>query len=67
MPGVSTPTDLTDAIAQAAQEPQSATGDNGSATNRPLADLIAADRYLAGKTRRGFGFRMGKILPGGTR
>jgi hypothetical protein len=60
-------TDLASTIAQAATEPASATGDNGSATNRPLAELILADQYLAGKTKRGFGFKLGKIVAGGAR
>jgi hypothetical protein len=60
-------TDLSATIAQAATEPASATGDNGSATNRPLAELILADQYLASKTKRGPGFRISKIVAGGAR
>lgn len=60
-------TDLQTTIAQAATEPFSATGDNGSATGRSLTELIEADRYLAGKTKRGPGFKMYKIRAGGAR
>lgn len=41
--------DLTDTIEQAAQDPAAATSDGQSATARPIADLIAADRYLKGQ------------------
>ena len=58
-------TDLGDAIATAASRPQSATGDNGSVTGRSIDDLIKADQYLAAKRRRGPGFRLSKIVPGG--
>ena len=60
-------TDLASTIAQAATEPASATGDNGSATNRSLAELIEADRYLAGRTKRGPGFKLSKIVAGAAR
>lgn len=42
--------DLSETIEQVAAEPAQAQGDGQSATNQPLPDLIAADRYLAGKT-----------------
>jgi hypothetical protein len=66
---VATPTDteLQATIAQAATEPFSATGDNGSATGRSLAELIEADRYLAGRKKRGPGFKMFKIVASGAR
>lgn len=41
--------DLTDTIEEAAQDPASASSDGQSATARPIADLIAADRYLKGQ------------------
>jgi len=41
--------DLTDTIEQAAQDPAAAASDGQSATARPIADLIAADRYLKGQ------------------
>lgn len=58
-------TDLAADIAAAAALPKSATGDNGSATQHDLSQLIEADKYLATKQRRGFGFTLGKIVPGG--
>lgn len=61
-------TDLTPQIEQAAADPQSASVDGQSATARPMADLIAADQYVASKasmaTRRR-GLRFSKILPSG--
>ncbi len=62
------PIDLSAQIEQAAADPQSATSDNQSATARPIADLIAADQYLAAKAAIGLkyrGIRMSKILPAG--
>lgn len=59
------PQDLAQAIADAAALPKSATGDNGSATQHDLGQLIEADKYLATKQRTGFGFKIGKIVPGG--
>lgn len=41
--------DLEETISDAAAEPAAASGDAGSVTQRPLPDLIDADRYLAGK------------------
>ena len=41
--------DLSEQIEQAAANPQAMSGDSGSLTERSLADLIAADRYLAQK------------------
>lgn len=61
------PQDLEQAIVDAAALPKSATGDNGSATQHSLPDLIQADQYLAGKRRQGFGFKLGKIVAGGAR
>ena len=58
--------DLAEQIAAAAALPKSATGDNGSATQHDLSQLIEADRYLAGKKRQGPGIKFSKIVPGGT-
>lgn len=58
-------TDLAAEIAAAAALPKSATGDNGSATQHDLSQLIEADKYLATKQRRGFGIKIGKIVAGG--
>lgn len=46
------PSDLTTAIEQAAADPASVTSDGISVTARSIADLIAADLYLAGKAAR---------------
>lgn len=43
-------TDLKSRIIEAASEPQSVSTDGFTATNRPLADLIAADKHLSQKT-----------------
>lgn len=59
--------DLSEAISAAAALPKSATGDNGSATQHSLPELIEADRYLAEKRRTGPGFRVSKIVAGGAR
>jgi antitoxin (DNA-binding transcriptional repressor) of toxin-antitoxin stability system len=61
--------DLSNDIAQQAVEPIAAAVDGQSATGRPVADLIAADQYLAGKAaarRRRRGIRFTKLTtPGG--
>jgi hypothetical protein len=59
--------DLAQQISDAAALPKSATGDNGSATQHDLSQLIEADKYLATKQRQGFGFKVGKIVAGGAR
>jgi hypothetical protein len=59
--------DLEAAIAEAAALPKSATGDNGSATQHDLSQLIQADRYLANKRRKGPGFTLSKVVAGGAR
>ncbi len=41
--------DLTEQIEQAAETPAAASQDGRSATARPIADLIAADKHLAAK------------------
>jgi len=66
-----TPTDLKSTIATNAQGPAEARGDAGSVRQRPLRELIEADRYLAGKdaladsTKKSFGIRIGKLVPPG--
>jgi hypothetical protein len=44
--------DLETTITTVAAEPKEAAADGVSAKQHPLPDLIAADRYLAGKTAR---------------
>jgi hypothetical protein len=64
-----TDTDLTDAIAENAKGPASASGDSGSMSQHSIQDQIAADRYLASKraARTGFGgLRFVKFVPPGT-
>ena len=49
--------------------PKKASGDTGSIEQHPLADQIAADRYLASKQAarsRGLGIRMSKLVPPGS-
>jgi hypothetical protein len=41
--------DLSEQIEDAAANPQTVSGDAGSVTERSIADLIAADKYLAEK------------------
>jgi len=48
--------------------PKKATGDSGSVEQHPLADQIAADRYLASKQAarsKGLGIRIAKLVPPG--
>lgn len=62
--------DLQTIIEDAAQGPASARVDTTEAKQQPLPDLIAADKYLAGKeaaantTRRGI--RFVKLIPPGS-
>jgi len=70
--------DLSDTIEDAAQDPAAASEDGRSATSRPLADLIAADKYLKsagaldgtnqnGGPRSGWGcLRMARAVPPGS-
>ena len=61
--------DLDSAIEENASGPRKASGDSGSIEQHPLADQIAADKYLAAKkaTRaKGFGIKLAKISPGAT-
>jgi hypothetical protein len=44
---VATPTDLTGSIAQQAVEPIASTADGQSNTGRTIAELIAANNYIA--------------------
>jgi len=61
-------TDATpDPIETAAAEPQSATVDGQTITNRSVDQLIAADRYAAQKravSAPGFGIRRTRLNPG---
>ena len=62
------PTDLAGEIASQAVEPSSSASDGQSATARPVADLIAADRYLAAKAAavgRRKGMTFSKLVPPG--
>jgi hypothetical protein len=62
------PTDLTDAIAENAVGPKSATGDSGSMSQHSLPDQIAADKYnksQAALARSPLGFRRVQLRPGG--
>ena len=57
------------AIQQNATGPKKASGDAGSVEQHPLADQIAADKYLASKKAAqstGLGIKLAKIAPGGT-
>lgn len=63
------PADLSQTIADEAAAPLSSSSDGQASTGRPIADLIAADRYLAakaaaGQRRRGLSFS--KLIPPGT-
>ena len=64
-------TDLGSTISSNAQGPREARGDGITVSQHPLRDLVAADRYLAGKTaladrtRRSFGVRFGRLIPPG--
>ncbi len=56
-------------ISENAAGPKKASGDTGSIEQHPLADQIAADRYLASKQAarsRGLGIRMSKLVPPGS-
>jgi len=58
--------DPVDPIEEALTEPQSASGDGQSINNRSLADMIAADKYLANKrARSGTGFKITQLTPPG--
>jgi len=62
--------DLAETIEEAAASPAAATVDGNSATARPIADLIDADRYLASKqaVRQNprLGMRITRAVPPGT-
>jgi len=58
-----------DAIKTNAEGPKRASGDSGSVEQHPLADQIAADKYLESKKAsrvKGLGIKIAKINPGGT-
>ena len=63
------PDDLDDAIESAAAQPQQASVDGQSVTQRSLSELIEADRYLARKRAQAaanpnFGVRVKKVTFG---
>jgi len=60
---------LDNTIRENAAGPRKASGDSGSIEQHSLADQIAADKHLAGKTAvagKGLGIKLVKISPGGT-
>lgn len=59
---------ITDAIKANAAGPASVSGDAGSVTQRPLSELIEADKYLAAKEagkQPNRGLRLTKLVPPG--
>ena len=61
--------ELDNSIQQNAGGPKKASGDSGSVEQHPLADQIAADKYLESKKAsraKGLGIKLAKISPGGT-
>ena len=61
--------ELEDKIRESAAGPRKASGDAGSVEQHPLADQIAADKYLESKKAsraKGLGMKLVKISPGGT-
>ena len=61
--------ELDNPIQQNAAGPRKASGDSGSVEQHPLADQIAADKYLESKKAsraKGLGIKLAKISPGGT-
>lgn len=64
-----TPEVIAQALRDAATSPASASNETGSMSTRPIADLIALDRYLAAKaaaSRRDRGLRIQRFQPPGT-
>ena len=64
---MSEPADLSAAIEAAAAQPQAVSVDGVSSTQRPLAELIEADRYLrerAAAKRPTLGLRLRKVTFG---
>jgi len=60
--------DLTTEITEAAAAPQSIAVDGTTLANRPLSELIEADKHLASRAAaaaRRPGFRLVKLLPPG--
>lgn len=64
-----TTADPNDLIRQAMANPQSVAVKSTNVTERPIADLIAAERHLANKdagaNRNHMGLRFSKIIPPG--
>jgi len=60
---------LDNSIQQNAAGPRKASSDSVSVEQHPLADQIAADKYLESKKAsraKGLGVKLAKISPGGT-
>jgi hypothetical protein len=60
--------DLSQEIEDAAKGPARASSDGTSVDQRPIAELIEADRYNKGNTaaaKNHFGLRFSKLNPGG--
>ncbi len=60
---------IEDTIKTNAEGPKARLGDSGSVEQHPLADQIAADKYLESKKAsraKGLGIKLAKIAPGGT-
>jgi len=61
--------DFKNSILDNAKSPAKVSSDAGSVEQHPLADQIAADKYLASKTasrRKGLGIKFSKLSPSGT-
>jgi len=61
--------DLTDVISDAAQSPQSASGEAGSVTARSISEMIEADKYVKSQTAssaRRRGLIINKLRPPGS-
>ena len=60
---------LDEKIASSASGPKKVSGDGVSVEQHPIADQIAAEKFLQSKKasqRKGLGIRLQKISPGGT-
>lgn len=63
--------DFSDLIESRAEEPSSASGDGQSVSQRPISEIIEAEKYLQGKeavqstTKGSRGLRFTKIIPPG--
>ncbi|OQA04265.1 MAG: hypothetical protein BWY69_00049 [Planctomycetes bacterium ADurb.Bin401] len=60
--------DLNNSILENSQQPAKVSSDGLSVEQHPLADQIAADKYLASKTaiqKKGLGIKFSKLSPSG--